>query len=70
MHDAIGIAGMLRGWVSIWMTQTIWLVVALAVSIGTMVIVEALITARERREQEKLPLIPTAVAGGQDPPFG
>ena len=61
---------MLRGWVSIWMTQMVWLTVALAVSIGTTVIVETLIAARERREPWKLPLVPVAVAGGQDPPLG
>jgi len=70
MHDAIGTAGMLRGWVSIWTTQMAWLVVALAVSIGTMVVVEALIAARARREQRKLPLISAAVAGCQDPKLG
>jgi hypothetical protein len=69
MHDAIGTAGMLRGWVSIWMTQMIWLMVALTVSIGTTAVAETLIAARARREQRKLRLIPVAVADCQDPPL-
>jgi hypothetical protein len=70
MHDAIGTAGMLRGWISIWTTQMVWLLAALAVSIGTTVVVETLIVARARREQQKLPLVPAAIAGCQDPPLG
>lgn len=70
MHDAIGTAGMLRGWISIWTTQMMWMLAALAVSIGTTVVVETLIAARARREERKLLLMAAAVAGCQDPPLG
>jgi hypothetical protein len=55
MHDAIGTAGMLRGWVAIWTVQMVWPLLALVVSLGTTAIAEALIDAHGRRKQQTLP---------------
>jgi hypothetical protein len=49
MHDMIGSAGMLRGWITMWTTQSLWLLAALTVSIGAAVVAEHLIAARNRR---------------------
>ncbi len=43
MHDVIGSAGMLRGWVAVWTLQMLWLFVALTVSVGVLAAVEFLI---------------------------
>jgi hypothetical protein len=50
MHDMIGSAGMLRGWVAMWTTQMLWLLASLTVSVGTVALAEMLITARARRK--------------------
>jgi hypothetical protein len=70
MHDAIGTAGMLRGWVTIWTIQMLWPSLALAVSLGAMAITEALIEARGQRRQQKLPLVSVGIAPCQNPPPG
>ena len=70
MHDAIGTAGMLRGWVAIWTLQMVWPLLTLAVSLGAMVITEAVIEALGQRRQQKLPLVSVGIAPCQDPPPG
>ena len=34
MHDMIGSAGMLRGWIALWTTHMLWLLATLTVSVG------------------------------------
>lgn len=46
MHDVIGSAGMLRGWLEIWTTQMLWLLATLVVSVGSAVAAEELLAAR------------------------
>jgi hypothetical protein len=50
MHDMIGSAGMLRGWITVWTSQMLWLLGSLTVSVGTVALAELLIAARVRRE--------------------
>jgi hypothetical protein len=50
MHDMIGGAGMLRGWVTMWTTQMLWLFPSLAVSVGAAAVVELLMAAHARRK--------------------
>ena len=50
MHDMIGSAGMPRGWIAMWTTQSLWLLAALTVSVGAAAVAELLIAARNRRE--------------------
>ena len=69
MHDAIGTAGMLRGWVAIWTVQMVWPLLALTVSLGAMAIAEALM-ARSQHKQHELPLVGVAAAPCQNPPPG
>jgi len=69
MHDAIGTAGMLRGWVAIWTVQMVWPLLALTVSLGATAIAEALM-ARSQRNQHELPLAGVAAAPWQNPPRG
>ena len=35
MHDVIGSAGMLRGWIALLTTHMLWLLATLTVSVGT-----------------------------------
>ncbi len=49
MHDVIGSSGMLRGWVSMWTTQMLWLLGSFTVSVGTVAIAELLLAVRGRR---------------------
>ena len=51
MHDVMGNAGMLRGWISIWTMQMIWFVAAMSVAVGVTAMAELLITRRGRRAQ-------------------
>jgi hypothetical protein len=44
MHDMIGSAGMLRGWVEVWSAHMLLLLTTLAVSVGVAVLVELLTT--------------------------
>ena len=50
MHDMIGSAGMLRGWITMWTTQSLWLLASLTLSIGAAAVAEHLIVARNRRK--------------------
>jgi len=70
MHDAIGTAGMLRGWVAIWTVQMVWPLLALTVSLGATAIAEALMDARGQRKQRGLPLAAAAASPCQNPPPG
>jgi len=49
MHDMIGSAGMLRGWVSVWTMQAVWMLAMLTVSVGAVAVAELLSDARGRR---------------------
>jgi hypothetical protein len=49
MHDMIGSAGMLRGWIAMWTMQALWLIASLTVSVSTAAAAELLIAARKRR---------------------
>jgi hypothetical protein len=40
MHDVIGGAGMLRGWVAVWSMQMLWLMAGLAATVGATAMVE------------------------------
>jgi len=40
MHDMIGSAGMLRGWIAMWTTQAFWLFASLTVSVGAAAVAE------------------------------
>jgi hypothetical protein len=48
MHDVLGSAGMLRGWVNMW-TQMLWLMASLTMTIGAVAVFELFVTARARR---------------------
>ncbi|MGC1411423.1 MAG: hypothetical protein WA864_21055 [Acetobacteraceae bacterium] len=48
MHDVLGSAGMLRGWIAMW-TQMLWLLASLTMSIGAVAVFELFITAHARR---------------------
>jgi hypothetical protein len=48
MHDMIGSAGMLRGWVDVWTAHMLWLLATLTVSIGAVALVELLTTQYRR----------------------
>jgi hypothetical protein len=48
MHDMIGSAGMLRGWVDVWTAHMLWLLATLTVSVGAVALVE-LLTTKHRR---------------------
>ncbi len=50
MHDMIGSAGMLRGWIEVWTTQMLWLLASLSVSAGAVAITELVLAVRARRE--------------------
>jgi hypothetical protein len=50
MHDMIGSAGMLRGWVAVWTTHMLWLLAVLTVSVGAAAVAELLIGARARHQ--------------------
>ena len=53
MHDIIGNAGMLRGWVAIWSMQAMWLLATMTLAIGAMVVAELRSTRRARRTRGK-----------------
>ena len=57
MHDVIGSAGMLRGWVTVWTTQMLWLLAALTVSVSAAVMAELLIARRTRRREALVMMI-------------
>ena len=68
MHDMIGSAGMLRGWVDIWTTHTLWLLGTLTVSVGAGALVELLITERRRAVRYRSVSPPRLVALPPLPP--
>ena len=70
MHDAIGTAGMLRGWVAIWTVQMVWPLLALAVSLGATAFAEALMEARGQRREQRLPVVSLGIVPRQNPPPG
>lgn len=55
MHDMIGGAGMLRGWVAVGTMQMAWLVATMTIAVGAMAMAELLVAGRARRAQAKLP---------------
>jgi hypothetical protein len=64
MHDMIGSAGMLRGWVAVWTMQMLWLFASLTVAVGLVGVVEALVAQyRRRREVEVKPVTPVLMKG-------
>ena len=46
MHDMIGSAGMLRGWMDVWTTHMLWLLATLTLSLGVVAGVELVATHR------------------------
>lgn len=51
MHDVIGDAGMLRGWIAMWSTGMLWLLASLTLSVGAAAVTEMLMHRRPRREK-------------------
>jgi hypothetical protein len=47
IHDMIGSAGMLRGWVEVWSAHILLLLATLTVSVGAVALVELLTTHRQ-----------------------
>jgi hypothetical protein len=54
MHDMIGSAGMLRGWVTVWTLQMVWFAATMTVTVGATAMLELLFTGHARRAQAKL----------------
>ena len=54
MHDMIGSAGMLRGWVDVWTTHMLWLLATLTLSLGGAAGVE--LVATHRRTARSVPV--------------
>jgi hypothetical protein len=64
MHDMIGSAGMLRGWVAVWTMQMLWLFASLTVAVGVVGVLETLVAGyHRRREVEIKPLAPVLMKG-------
>ncbi len=51
MHDLIGGGGMLRGWISVWTMQMMWILPTMALAVGTVALVELLISTRSARSR-------------------
>ncbi len=62
MHDIIGSAGMLRGWVTVWTMQMLWLFASLTVAVGVVGVVETIVD-EYRRRREARPLAPVLMKG-------
>jgi hypothetical protein len=63
MHDMIGSAGMLRGWVDVWPAHILWLLATLTVSVCAGVLVELLTTGHRRAIHDgAAPVQPSALA--------
>jgi hypothetical protein len=54
MHDAIGSAGMLRGWTAVWTMQMLWLFASLTIAVGVLALVELLVLEYRRRRLTKV----------------
>jgi hypothetical protein len=54
MHDAIGSAGMLRGWTAVWNMQMLWLFASLTIAVGVLALVELLVLEYRRRRLTKV----------------
>jgi hypothetical protein len=54
MHDILGHAGMLRGWVAVWTMQLLWLLASLTIAVGGWAIVESMVSEYRRRRTVKL----------------
>jgi len=64
MHDMIGSAGMLRGWVAVWTMQMLWLFASLTVAVGVVGVLETLVARYHRRREVKIePLTPILMKG-------
>lgn len=50
MHDIIGGSGMLRGWITMWTMQLLWLLAATVVTVGAAAVVELALSSRDREE--------------------
>jgi hypothetical protein len=49
MHDVIGSAGMLRGWIALWTNGVLWFIATMTLTVGAVAIAELLITTRALR---------------------
>jgi len=64
MHDMIGSAGMLRGWVAVWTMQMLWLFASLTIAVGVVGALETLVVGyHRRREVEIKRLTPVLMKG-------
>ncbi len=54
MHDMIGSAGMLRGWVDVWTTHMLWLLATLTLSLSVAACIE--LVATRRRTARSVPV--------------
>jgi hypothetical protein len=64
MHDMIGSAGMLRGWVAVWTMQMLWLFASLTVAVGVVGVVETLVAEYRRRREVKIKPLTSALMNG------
>jgi hypothetical protein len=69
MHDMIGSAGMLRGWVDLWTSHLLWLLAALTMSVGSLAMVELLFDLRSSRQRGQAPPFAPAPAIAQPDPL-
>jgi hypothetical protein len=68
MHDMIGSAGMLRGWVEVWTTHMLWLLATLTVSVGAGALVELSIIEHRQVARDWSASAPRSVAPPPLPP--
>ena len=54
MHDVIGSAGMLRGWIALWTMEMFWFFAVMTLTVGAVAIAELLITARADRTEARI----------------
>ena len=55
MHDMIGSAGMLGGWVDVWTTHMLWLLAPLIVSVGAGALAKLLIIEHRQVVRDAAP---------------
>lgn len=65
MHDMLGSAGMLRGWIAMWTMQMLWFVLAMTVTVGATAIGELLHDGYVRRARDRLSLRVPVIGAGQ-----